>query len=109
LAVLHAAQLTVTCADALNGGETLVLDGTFLKEPLFAPVVAALRPNRRTVLSDEPHGVVVGATRLAVHETRSMKKRASLEPVVPIAIPGLAEYFMCWRSAAEEKGRTSHD
>jgi hypothetical protein len=47
LAVLYAALLTVACADALGGGDALILDGSFLRDPaLCAPLVAALRPGR---------------------------------------------------------------
>lgn len=108
LAVLHTALLTVTCADVLNGGDTLVLDGTFLREPLFARLVAALRGHRRTVLSDEPHGVVAGAACLVDHKAEATPKRVSLDPVDPVAIPGLAAYFECWCEAAERQGR-KHD
>ena len=104
LALLHAALLTITCAEVLRGGETLVLDGAFLKEPLFAPLVAALRKGKPTVLSDEPHGVVVGATRLVGHGTQPTPGAASLQPAAPIAIPGLTEYFNAWRASAEGKG-----
>ena len=109
LALLYTALLTATCADVLKGGDTLVLDGTFLKEPLFAPLVAALRGSRPTVLSDEPNGVVAGAVRLVDHEAKSRLQGVSLEQVLPSTIPGLAEYFECWRTAAHEKGCTKHD
>ncbi len=109
LALLYTAILTTTCADVLNGGETLVLDGTFLKEPLFAPLVAALRGTRETVLSDEPHGVVTGAVRLADHEVRKNPRCVSVEPVKPLAIPGLAAYFQSWRRVADEKGKAEND
>ena len=109
LALLYTTLLTVTCADVLNGGDTLVLDGTFLKEPLFAPLVAALRGTRPTLLSDEPHGVVAGAVRLVDHGAEDRPKRVSLDQVAPANVPGLAEYFEHWRSAANEKGHTKHD
>lgn len=107
LALLYTALLTVTCAEVLNGGDTLILDGTFLKEPHFAPLVAALRGARTTLLSDELHGVVVGAVRLVNHGGEEMPKRVSLDQVVPAEVPGLAEYFAAWRTAANEKGCTT--
>ena len=104
LALVHSALLTATCADVLDGGDRLILDGTFLTEPLFAPLVAALRPGRRTEISDEAHGVVAGAVRLAGHEARAKPAPLSLEPVTPIDIPGLADYASGWRAAAEKQG-----
>lgn len=104
LALLHAALLTVACAEVLNGGERLILDGTFLEEPLYAPLVAALRPGRHTETSDETQGVVAGAVQLANHETRAERAPLSLDPVTPITIPGLADYAGKWRMAAEHQG-----
>lgn len=104
LALLHAALLTVTCADVLDGGETLVLDGTFLREPLYAPLVAALRGGGPTVLSDEPHGVVAGAVRLADGAMGTTPAPVEVTAVTPVALPGLTEYFETWRSAAEQQG-----
>lgn len=103
LALMQSALLTVTCADVLAGGERLILDGTFLREPLYAPLVAALRPGRPTAFSDEPQGVVMGALQLAGHDAPS-RPALTLDPVTPIQIPGLAQYGRRWRINAEEQG-----
>lgn len=102
LALLHSALLTVTCADVLNGGPRLILDGSFLNDPLFAPLVAALRQGRQTEFSNEPHGVVAGALCLAGQSMGNMPSPLSLEPVTPTAIPGLADYAEQWRESAEQ-------
>lgn len=107
LALLHSALLTVTCAEVLNGGERLILDGTFLKEPLYAPLVAALRPGRQTGLSDEPEGVVVGAVRLSEHGRGGGAGKLTLDPVAPIDIPGLTDYSRRWCAAAEQQKGSS--
>lgn len=109
LAVLHAALLTVTCADALKGGARLILDGTFLKEPLFAPIVAALRPDLPTEASHETHGVVAGALQLAVRGADHARPPLTLEPVTPIALPGLTGYAQQWRMAASQQGYRPND
>ncbi|WP_298982553.1 FGGY family carbohydrate kinase [uncultured Roseibium sp.] len=101
LAVLQAALLTVNCADVLDGGRRLILDGTFLKEPLYAPLVAALRPDDKTELSEEKNGVVIGALCLAAQELGGQPIDLSLKPVEPAVIPGLATYASDWRTAAE--------
>ncbi|MEL7150842.1 MAG: FGGY family carbohydrate kinase [Pseudomonadota bacterium] len=104
LAVLHAALLTVACADVLAGGDRLILDGTFLKEPLFAPLVAALRKGKRTEASHETHGVVAGAVCLArTHDSRAPTP-LSLDAIEGIEIPGLLDYAKTWRFAAEQQG-----
>ena len=103
LAVLYAALLAVACVDVLKGGTRLILDGTFLKEPLFAPLVAALCPDRTVEVSHETHGVVAGAVQLALRE-RSKAAALTLEPVTPIVIPGLTDYAENWRMAAEQQG-----
>jgi sugar (pentulose or hexulose) kinase len=100
LAVLQAALLTVACADAL-GGARLVLDGTFLGEPLYAPLVAALRPGRPTETSGEPVGVAAGAALLVGREVRRGPVPAPLAAAAPFAPPGLAEYAARWRAGAE--------
>lgn len=101
LAVLQAALLTVTCADTLGGGRRLILDGTFLKEPLYAPLVAALRPDIKTELSEEKNGVVIGALCLATRVLGEQPFELRLQPVEPAAIPGLEAYASDWRRAAE--------
>ncbi|WP_216602945.1 FGGY family carbohydrate kinase [Ruegeria sp. HKCCD4884] len=108
-AVLHSALLTVTCSDVLNGGDRLILDGTFLNEPLYAPIVAALRPERRTEASHETHGVVAGALQLACKHSGSSPPPLALDPVTPIVMPGLAEYAKQWRKAANGQGARLND
>lgn len=104
LALLHSALLTVTCADVLKGGDRLILDGTFLKESLYAPLVAALRPGQATEFSDEAQGVVVGAVRLAAnHVAQSEAAPLSLQSVRPLAVPGLEDYARRWREAAAQQ------
>ncbi|MES0863325.1 FGGY family carbohydrate kinase [Ruegeria sp. SCPT10] len=109
LAVLHSALLTVTCTDFLDGGSRLILDGTFLKDPMYAQIVAALRPGLRTEASHETHGVVAGALQLACRASGSPSTPLTLEPVVPIVLPGLTEYATQWREAANRQGGQSYD
>jgi sugar (pentulose or hexulose) kinase len=102
LAVLYAALLTVTCAETLGGGETLILDGTFLQDPLYAPLVAALRPRRLTQISQDPNGVAAGAALLAGHRRRAGPVSVALSPPHPLPpLPGLDRYAAAWRATAE--------
>lgn len=104
LAVLHAALLTVTCAEVLKGGTRLILDGTFLREPLYAPLVAALRSGHATEVSHETRGVVAGAVHIACRELSLAQPPLELERVIPIEIPGLTDYARRWRMAADHQG-----
>ncbi|MCU0911453.1 MAG: FGGY family carbohydrate kinase [Rhodobacteraceae bacterium] len=103
LAVLYGALLTVACAEALGGGACLVLDGTFLQEPLYAPLVAALRPGRPTRVSHDPAGVAAGAALLAGHEARTAPVPLALDapPDLP-PLRGLDRYAAAWAAAAAE-------
>ena len=106
LAVLYAALLTVACADALGGGERLILDGTFLQDALYAPLVAALRPGRPTEISHEPNGVAAGAALLASHTSRTGPVPIALARPSPLPpVPGLDRYAATWRATAEGPSR----
>jgi sugar (pentulose or hexulose) kinase len=103
LAVLYAACLTVACAEALGGGEKLILDGTFLQDPTFAPLVAALRPGRATLISHEPNGVAAGAALLAGHTGRAGPAAIEIAAPPPLPpLPGLDRYAAAWAAAAAE-------
>jgi len=104
LALLHGAMLTEACAAALGGAGPLILDGAFLADPLFAPLVAALVPERRVLASDEPHGVTAGAALLAHHAGRTRPAELVLRPVAPARVPGLADWAELWRSRARAGG-----
>ena len=106
LAVLYAALLTVACAEALGGGDRLILDGSFLHDPLYAPLVAALRPGRPTRISHEPYGVAAGAALLAGHAGRTAPAPLDLETPQPQPpLPGLDLYAADWRASAEGQTR----
>jgi sugar (pentulose or hexulose) kinase len=103
LAVLYAALLTVACAEALGGGDRLILDGSFLHDPLYAPLVAALRPGRPTQISHEPYGVAAGAALLASRAGRDGPAPLALDTPPPLPpLPGLARYAAAWAAASAE-------
>ena len=55
-----------------------MLDGTFVREPLYGALVAALRPDRRVLVNLDHYGVATGAALLAGHETRPAPGAAGL-------------------------------
>ncbi|MCL4189605.1 MAG: hypothetical protein KJZ85_18550, partial [Rhodobacteraceae bacterium] len=85
LALLHAALMTAAVARTLGGGGRLILDGTFLADPHFAPLVAALRPGRATLACTDGGGVVAGAAALVAPAAAT----AALAPVVAAGPLGL--------------------
>jgi len=103
LAVLYTALLTIECVDALANGGPLVLDGSFLRDPLYGSLVAALRPDCETLASLEPYGVASGAALLATHGLRRRHASIALEepPFFHQPPADLAAYARRWRTAAQ--------
>lgn len=101
LAVLYAALLTVACIDKLGASRRVVLDGSFLRDPAFAGLVAALRPGAETLYNPESYGVAAGAALLCCHPHQTPTP-IRLERPDPLwqTIPGLAPYGARWRDLA---------
>lgn len=99
LAVLYAALLTVACGTTLAPDRLWVLDGSFLRDPAFAGLVAALRPGRETRLNPETYGIASGAALLCRRDAAPVP--LDLLPAPPLALPGLTDYAAQWRSLAE--------
>ena len=73
LAVLYTALLTMTCADALGSERDLILDGSYLRDPVFAKIVAALCGDRKTLCDTEIYGIASGAALLCSYNKVSAK------------------------------------
>ena len=100
LAVLYCALLACACADTLAPDRPLVLSGSFLRDPAFAGLVAALRPGRATLTDPESYGIAAGAALLCRADPAPVP--LALDPVPPLALPGLADYAARWRALAGE-------
>jgi sugar (pentulose or hexulose) kinase len=100
LAVLYVALLTAACLAVIGEEATAVLDGSFVKDPLYPSLVAALRPGRRTLFSVDAYGTAAGAALLAAHETRTEPAPVDLNLAGPVDIPGLAAYAARWSNLA---------
>ncbi len=99
LALLYVALLTDTCLDVLGENGTTVLDGSFVKDPVYPALVAALRPKRRTLFNTEANGTASGAALLASHGSRADPVPVDLRAPQEIDLPGLADYAARWRRA----------
>lgn len=97
LAVLYVALLTLTCGNSLDPDRPWVLDGSFLRDPAFPGLVAALRPGLATLTAPETYGIAAGAALLCGPRTVTP---IDLTPAKPLALPGLAQYATRWRKLA---------
>ncbi len=102
LAVLYTALLTDRCLDMVDTN-TVVLDGAFVRDPLYGAIIAALRPERRVVVNLDPFGTIAGAALLATHETRSAPAPLTLETPPSLHNPDLLAYRQRWRERANTR------
>jgi sugar (pentulose or hexulose) kinase len=100
LALLYVALLTDACLDLMGSQGTAILDGSFVKDPLYGSLVAALDPGRTTLLSTDGYGTAAGASLLADHETRREPVPVSTQTPRPLHIAGLDNYRKRWRDLA---------
>ena len=99
LAVLYAALLTVACADTLDPDRRLILDGSFLRDPAFAAIVAGLRPGRQTLVNPEGYGIAAGAALLCAHGAPPAPLQLTMAQAA--GIPDLSRYAAEWRRQAK--------
>jgi sugar (pentulose or hexulose) kinase len=98
LAVLYAALLTTECTEDLPRASTIVLDGSFVKDPLYGAIVAALLPHARVLVSRTTTGTATGAALLASHMTRRQVAPLAAEAPEKFSLPDLSSYRAHWRS-----------
>ncbi|WGV15883.1 FGGY family carbohydrate kinase [Fuscovulum ytuae] len=101
LAVLYVALLTVECGNRLDATREWVLDGSFLRDPAFAALVAALRPGRVTRVNAEGYGIAAGAAAL-FQPDRAMPAPDLADPLPLPGLDGLTDYAARWRALAED-------
>jgi hypothetical protein len=100
LAVLYTALLTDVCLDALHSEGLVVLDGSFVRDPLYASLVAALRPGARIVFNLDAYGTAAGSALLADHETRGQPVPVDLQTAPRLDLPEIAAYRSEWLKRA---------
>lgn len=98
LATLYCALMTDLILDRLGATGTILIDGPFATNPLFAPVLQGLRPNSDILPSELKSGVVVAALWL-VHPTIPVPAAAQVVPPVRICATDLKAYRERWVSA----------
>ena len=101
LALLYVALLTDVCLARLGADGTIVVDGSFAKDPLYPALVGALRPRCPVLFNIDAYGTAAGAALLAGHAQRTEAAAVALDPAPTIDLPGLADYSKAWREATE--------
>ena len=81
----------------------MVLDGSFVRDPLFGALVAALNRGRRVLVNLEQYGTATGCALLAFHERRTVAAPLSLQPPPPLELPGLLAYRDAWLERATSR------
>lgn len=109
LALLYVALLTDVCLDRLGAEGTIVLDGSFARDPLYPALVAALKPGRRVLFNTDAYGTASGAALLADHPRRTGLAPVAVEPARVVEIAGLAAYRDTWRHCAESNHLNQRD
>lgn len=98
LALLYIALNADVALDQLGSKGQIVVDGPFAQSPLFASLLAQLRPGQDIRLEDETAGATVGAALVVNHLTRDAPVHDVSHRPAPLAIPGLAAYRAEWRA-----------
>lgn len=98
LAVLYVALLTAEILDALPPAATVVLDGSYVRDPLYGALVQHLHPAARVLVNPDSHGISAGAALLASHETRSAPVELALVRPTTAGLPDLTAYRARWRN-----------
>ena len=105
LAVLYTALLTDRCLDAVDT-TTIILDGAFVREPLYGAIIQALNPNKRVAVNLDQFGTIMGAALLATHESRTAPAPLALETPPALHNPDLLAYREAWRERANTRRPT---
>ena len=101
LASLYLALMASAGLDLLEARSQVIVDGSFADDPLFAALLAALRPGQPVAVSTEPNGRAQGAALLVGWAQRRTPVKLGLRPVEPAAIRGLQTYAAAWRTAVD--------
>lgn len=99
LAVLYAALLTAEILHALPRARTVVLDGNFVRDPLYGALVQHLDPGADVRVNADSHGISAGAALLATHESRAGPVALSLTRPDTAGLPDLTAYRARWRES----------
>jgi sugar (pentulose or hexulose) kinase len=95
MATAYIALMTDVMLDLLGTKGEIIVEGSFSTNPLFAPILATLRPGQRISVSDDRAGTVGGARLLALGVKTSAARTSAVEPLPGIDLRG---YRQTWRA-----------
>ncbi len=98
---LYLACMTATVLDMLGSDNTIIIDGGLALNPVYATLIASLRPNQTVLVNADAEGTAAGAASLAFETFGASPFRDPCTRVEPQVIPGLEAYARAWREAAE--------
>jgi sugar (pentulose or hexulose) kinase len=103
LALLYVALLTAECVDGLPRASTVMLDGNFVKDPLYGAMVAALLADRHVRVNRHTYGTASGAALLASHASRAEPASLAIETRDATTLADLTAYRADWRAQIEPR------
>lgn len=95
LASMYCALMIDHCLYLIDAQGDLIIEGSFLRNPVLCGLLAALRQPQSTFLSDDMTGTVTGAAMLARWPPHDVSVR--LRPCTPLELPGLGRYKSSWQ------------
>ncbi len=98
---LYLACMTATVLDMLGSDNTIIIDGGLALNPVYATLIASLRPNQTVLVNADAEGTAAGAASLAFETFGASPFKDPCTRVAPQIIPGLDAYAAAWREAAE--------
>jgi hypothetical protein len=78
----------------------VIIDGGLVDHPLIPPLLAALRPSQRVLVSGKREATAVGAALLWGWPGRREPLPLALNEIEAPKVPGLEAYAARWRGAA---------
>ena len=103
LATLYAALVTDFCLDLLQAQGPLIIEGSFVGNPVFPGLLAALRTEQSVLVSDDATGTAAGAALLARWPSSAPPASRDHGPCAALDLEGLDRYRRAWR----ERSRTA--
>ncbi len=99
LASIYCAMMVDCELDLLESKGDLIIEGSWLRNPLLCGVLAQLRPDQRVYMSTDETGTINGAAQLAFEQGIAMP---SLIQVGPSTIAGLGPYRDRWQDSIRD-------
>lgn len=100
LATLYLALLADEMLRLLGTNGRIIVDGPLAGNPLFGPVLQALRPTDSVLRSRSRDGVVIAANALARGRGQPL---AVLSPAAGLTLAGLDRYHAAWRARVQAR------